>query len=455
MITYPIVRLTLNEQIVEFSDADIIEANIIQEISPISTELPVSEARIRIRTTDPRFEPFSNGEFYNDLSLNSIVNVYEYYDSELPEESPVEQLVGRFYLKEWRNPKEGEFEFICQDAIGLLDTIHFDGTFWGTNTTLGEAVRLLLDPTGIAYSIEAEIQGRQFKGYLTASTVREALKQVLFAGKAFAMTAFSNLIIIRDAILPMPGINPEFAIYSQPFYGEYFYESGALLDGEITTENQTAGQTIELKPLVTQIQLSSHDFTEGDIQEVIYSSYLEPGQYKILYSKPYYNVTAEGVGAIPAYITTEDLRAITTEDGRILSFPGGFEFGINYIFLNVLEAGNVIVRGYPYIDSIQAFIYNDENASNASPNIWKVSDAMLISAENASELLTSLVRFAKLRYLQKTTLFPPLELLPGDIAKVQALYDKFINGIITRIDYRLTGGLLTKTELIGVERIDD
>jgi len=107
MITYPIVRLTLNEQIVEFSDADIIEANIIQEISPISTELPVSEARIRIRTTDPRFEPFSNGEFYNDLSMNSIVNVYEYYDSELPEESPVEQLVGRFLLKGMEKSKRG------------------------------------------------------------------------------------------------------------------------------------------------------------------------------------------------------------------------------------------------------------------------------------------------------------------------------------------------------------
>jgi hypothetical protein len=476
MITYPIVKIILSSQIIEFANLDVIEANMIQEVSPVSTELPISEAKIRIRTTDPRFQPFSEGAFYNELSNNTEIDVYEYYDDETPEFEPITRLLGHFYLKDWKNPKEGEFEFICQDAIGVLDTLQFDGIFWETNTTLGEAVALLLDPTNIAYSIEEAIINREFRGYLSAGTIREALKQVLFISRAFAMTALSNQIVIRDAILPVPGINDLPAIYSQVYYGALFY-GDTEYDGEIPMNEQVMGQKIELKPLVTEIQLVSHDFTKGAVQEEIYSSYLEPGDYKIVYSKPYYNVTAEGAGAVPAYLMTEDLRAITTEDGRILYFPGGFVYGVNYIYLNVIQAGNVVVRGYPYIDSTQVFIYNESEATKdfshgvrygeeeygqtvyakfwmvtAAPNIWKVSDAMLVTADSAPGILDNIVKFAKLRYLQNTTLFPLMELLPGDIAKVESLYNKFINGIITKIDRDLSKGLLAKTELVGVER---
>lgn len=479
MITYPIVKLTLSSQVIEFSKTDVIEARILQEISPTSSELPVSEATIRIRTTDPRFLPFSDGEFYNELSNNTIVDVFEYYDAETPDFVPIERLVGRFYLKEWKNPKEGEFEFVCQDAIGVLDTLQFDGNFWETNISLGEMLSIILDPVDIGYSIAPEISGRLLKGYLTAGTVREALKQVLFAGRAFALTALSDKILIKDAVLPVPGINDSPAFYSVPFYGACFYESDAEYIGEIPMEEQIMGQELNLKPLVTEIRLVSHDFTKRDVQEVIYSAYLEPGSYKIVYSKPYYDVTAEGAGAIPAYLMTEDIRAISTEDGRILYFSGGFVYGVNYIYLEVITAGNVIVRGYPYIDSSQEFIYNESEATKefshgiyygagtygvdiyakywvvtAAPNIWKISDAMLVSTENASVILDSLTKFAKLRYLQNTTLFPPMELLPGDVVKSETLYEKLLNGIIVRIERDLTTGSLSKTELLGVERME-
>ena len=52
----------------------------------------------------------------------------------------LEHYIGRFYLDEWKNPIENEFEFVCRDAIGVLDTISFDGMFWENSVSLGEGL---------------------------------------------------------------------------------------------------------------------------------------------------------------------------------------------------------------------------------------------------------------------------------------------------------------------------
>ena len=478
MRTYPIVKLTLGNQTVEFRDTDVIEAEVVQEISPLSIELPISEATIRIHTLDPRYSPFSDGEFYRELVNNTIVDVYEYYDDGVS--VPTEQFMGRFYLKEWRNPAEGEFEFVCQDAIGVLDTIPFDGMFWAADVMLGHAVETVLDPAGIPFRWgDKEAGERLVKGYLPAGTVREALQQVLFAGRCRALTANSRYIVLWDAILPAGAINDPPLEYGDPYYGAAYFGGGEY-DGVIAAVDKTDKQSLKLTPLVTGVQLISHDFTQGTIQEEIYSAYLEPGDYKIVYSKPYYGVTAEGVGATPAYLMTEDLAyALTTEDGKILSFAGAFEFGVNHVYLHVITAGNVVVRGYPYIDSTRVFSYDEAEATkayssgkfygdatygtdyyakywtvSAAPNIWKVDKAMLVTASMAQDVLDSLVEFAKLRYQQSLTLFPNTSVLPGQIELVDSLYGKDINAVVTRTVSKLSGGYLIDAELVGLEKMN-
>lgn len=479
MKTYPIIKLSLGNQTIEFRDVDVIEAEVVQEISPLSIELPVSEATIRIHTLDPRFSPFSNGEFYRELVNNTIVDVYEYFDNEV--DAPTEHYVGRFYLKEWHNPTEGEFEFICQDAIGVLDTIPFDGMFWATDVTLRQAVETVLDPAGIPFALSKKdgIENRLLKGYLPAGTTREALQHVLFAGRCRARTANSKYIVLYDALLPVGAINDPPVEYGNEYYGAIYY-GGIEYNGVIAATDKTDQQALKLTPLVTGIQLISHDFTQGLIQEEIYSAYLEPGDYKILYNKPYYGVTAEGVGATPAYLMTEDLSyALTTEDGKILSFAGAFEFGVNYVYLHVTAAGNVVVRGYPYIDSMRVFSHDEAEATkeyssgkfygdaeygtdfyakfwtvSAAPNVWQIDKAMLVTASMAQEVLDSLALFAKLRYQQSLTMFPTTELLPGQIELVDSLYGKDVNAIVTRTVSKLSGGYLMDVELVGLEKMN-
>lgn len=475
-ITFPIVRLNISNHTVEFRDTDIIQAEVVQEVHPVGIELPASSASIRIYTTDPRFSPFSDGEFFAELANNMTVDVYESVNDGI---ETVEAYIGRFYLDEWRNPKEGEFEFVCRDAIGVLDTISFDGMFWETATTLGNAISTVLDPVGIPYQVDVSVADRLLKGYLPSGKVREALQQILFAGRVIAVTAQSDQIMIKDAVLPVGGMNEEPQYYGDPVYGELFF-GGLEYDGMIGPNDKTDKSNLSLEPLVTGIELLSHDFTMGTTQEEIYSAWLEPGDYKIVYTKPYYNVTAEGVGATPAYLMTENPTptAITTEDSRILSYEGAFEFGVNHVFLHVKEAGNVVLRGYPWIDSTRVFVYDETEATKqyssgvvyeeatygesyytkywqvtAAPNVWKVDNATLVSADIAPDVLAKLVAYARLRYKQSLVLFPRADVKPGNIELVDSLYQKDINAIVKRVVSNLTGGFLIDAEVIGTERM--
>ena len=240
---------------------------------------------------------------------------------------------------------------------------------------------------------------------------------------------------------------------------------------------------MKLEPLVTGIELIS-DYTKGLTQEEIYSAWLEPGDYKIVYSKPYYDVVAEGVGSVPAYLMTEDNRAITTEDSCVLSWEGAYQYGVNHIFLHVVIAGNVVVRGYPWIASTRAFVYDEAEATkkyssgavygdtatygevyyakfwqvSAAPNVWKVEKATMVSADIAPDVFNMLIHFAKLRYRQNMTLFPRASIRPGHFKLVESLYQKGVNGIVTKITSKLTGvfsSILSYWELKGSFRMAD
>lgn len=438
--SYPIVRLNINNQTIEFRNTDIIQAEVVQEIHPVGIELPASSATIRIYTDDPRFNPFSDGELYAELVDNLIVDVYEMLDG-------VELYVGRFYLNEWRNTNEHEFEFVCQDAIGVLGSLSFDGMFWENSVSLETAVATVLDPTGMPYTVDENIASRQVKGYLPAGTVREALQQVLFAGRAIAVTAQSDKIVIRS----MASLSA--VMYGEGVYGQETYNGIASDEIETITDAQkTDKQSLQIEPLVTDIKLIAHDYSRGTkLEEIFPSTWLEPGEHKVVYSKPYYGVTAEGAGATPAYLMNEALTAaIATEDDRIIGFEGAFDFGVNYVVLHVITAGYVVVRGYEWIDSKREFSYSAEGGQKS--NVWKIENATLVSSELALLTLDKLVTFAGMRYKHEITTFPRMDMQPGKAYHVDTLYGKQISGVVKRVISNLTGGFLMDVELIGVER---
>lgn len=453
MRTFPILKMVLNDQNVEFRDTAILECKVLQETHPISLELPVSTASVVVYTEDTRYSTFSDGEFYTSLSKNLPVDLYESVDG-------VETLIGKFYLDKWSAPSDYRMKFDLVDALGVCANTDYLGSFWTSATAITTVIADVLGPTGITPTIAAGIASRTVKGWIPPGKVREALQQVCYAARCLVSTAKSNGISFADAALPVGVLTGYYGTFN---YGTANY-GGDPYYKPLTDADKTNKQNLTHLPLVTEIILKSHDYYNlGDVAQAtdeIYSAYLEPGDYTIVYSKPYFKVWVDGVGGEPIYTATEDGKVVVTEDStgawgdatvRVATESESFAFYSNYVVLHVVTAGDVKVLGYPWFDNVRVHRYT-ETVQGATPNAMSVDDATLVSADIAADVLAKTVEYFKLRYQQDVTLFPDATIKPGDIRMLSSLYGKFVAGITKKLESNLTGGYLIGAEFVGQER---
>lgn len=509
--TYPIIRMSINNESVVFADAAVIEADVMQEIHPISIEVPASTARVRVyldnvavdalgRTMRDKFSPFSNGIYYQSMVAGLIVDIYESIDG-------IETYIGRFYLDEWKNPTEGEFELLCVDAIGVLENKNYLGNFYEFPTPVSAILADILDPVSFAFAVDTEVGAKKLKGYLPGNkSIRQTLQQVLFAAGAYPTTVGSDVIRVKNGVIPMasavyPGYVFETTETLPAGLVEGLFDSALFSDqavkAPITDLDKTDSQALSILQLVTAVELTAHDYTRGQIVEEIFSAELTPGDYMVVYPKPYWQVTAIGVGDAIVYLATADGEVLVTPDSgiypdvTIFTIYGEFEFGTNHVFLHVTNTGTATVTGKPWVDSTQllscvnpdgvrnyeeGFLFDAADALfdiatfgrewsvYAPPNVWNINDATMvptiITAQEridglpvlAPEVLVKVVEYTRLRYQQNITLFPRVDTKPGEVKIVDSLYGKDVVGVVERMTSNLTGGYLIETELVGTER---
>ncbi len=499
--TFPIIQLHINNETVEFRDKAVIEAEAVQEIHPVGIELPSSTARIRVwldntivddqgRTIRDKFSPFSDGVYYQSMTTGLIVDIRESM-------SGVEHMVGRFYLQEWRNPKQGELELVCVDAIGTLDNKTYLGNFYELPTSVSTIIADIMKSVDVGYEIEPAVASKQLKGYLPGNkTLRESLQHVLFACGAYAVTAGSDKICIKQGIIPLAKVVETISYYdsaSAKYDTANVLYSDQIVDIFITDDEKTDSQELTIQQLVTAVQITSHDYTKSEVEENVFSALLNPGDYLVVYPKPYHWVSASGIGDVITYLGTangEWLIDPASTDDYILGYTiyGEFEFGVNYVYLHVPAADpmpEVMVVGKPWLDGTQlvewinpdgvknyneGFAYDASNAIYdlstyrrdwsvyAPPNVWKIDNATLLpfirtgNEETVNFALARIAEYAKLRYQQNSKLFPRSDVKPGNLAVIDSLYGKDVVGVVERIVSNLSGGYLIDAELVGVER---
>lgn len=290
---------------------------------------------------------------------------------------------------------------------------------------------------------------------------------------------------------------PTLTLYDYP---QTTWYTDILLDTIVTNEEKTDLQELNILQLVTGVEITSHDYSKSETLEEIFKASLAPGEYMVVYSKPYHYVEASGVGDRIAYLGTTTPTNETGQD-EVLVFPdsgtypdvtilttyGEFEFGVNYVYLYVpAPGGTAVVSGKPWLDAKQKFIwvnpagitsyeegavyddplalyddavyYRDWN-TYAPPNVWKITNATLVPFNKSDaevtveEVLARVAEYARLRYQQKANLFPRTDLELGEIDIIESLYGKSVVGVVERINSDLTGGYLINAEFIGVERV--
>lgn len=483
-VTFPVIRLNINNETVTFAGADVVSANVVQEINPLSLELPASQADVTVYSTNSDFNPFSDGRYYQSLTANTAADLLVSNDG-------VETYIGRFYLDKWDNPSEHILSFKFQDAIGVMENIQFDGIFYESETTIAKAIEDLAIFAPTELELDPALTGT-VKGYIPGNiNLRQALQQVCFAAGAYASTQGSDHILIKPVNMPNGKATLEpyyyddkYAIYGKAFYSDY------IADGTIVNTEKLGRQELRIKPMVTGIELITHDYIKSTTSEVIFSDTLEPGDYKIVYIKPYADVSVWGVGDVPEALGTEvDNEVLVTEAGgtypdvTIIGKDGAYAYGPNSISLHVTEAGSVEITGYPYNDNTQSLLWSNpasvQNYSEgstydtagvlydrltsvyrrewsilAAQNAWKITNGTLVDKTIGQTVLARIVEYADARHEQTITALPEKEVDSGSVYILDSLYNKKLVAAAERITTRLSGGYLKETRLVGTEKLE-
>jgi hypothetical protein len=421
-VTVPTIVLTVGNTVLTFTGPEVISAAIVEEVNPVSIELPYNVLEFKIHNTDTSFSMFS-GDIYSLLSERLPVMVYENIDG-------VPQFMGKFYLDTWKNTSEYEFEFRAVDAIGTMAVTDYDGGFWSVPTALDTVLTQVLSPKNILFAVDPSIKDVTIQGWIPPGDYRKALQQICFAAGAVASCARSDRVVISPIELP-------YQIY----------------DAKIRKSQKLQSQPIELLKLVTSIELVSHSYTQGTVIETIFDQYLEAGSHKIVFTKPYSGLVIAGPGYTPDLFVLENGDYFVLENGDFFEVGGEYTFGPNSIYLEMQEAGQVTITGYPYVDSKKSYIFYESGLTEYSnKNVLTISEATMINESNAQSVLNKIRDYYRQRYTQTITLLPS-SFEPKDIISSSTLFEKSILGFIQKMDINLVRGYLQVTDIRGIEPV--
>lgn len=417
-ITRPLVRFLLDTGDIEFAGTEIISAKLIEQTSIVSSETPINTLEFKVRTSDDAFSMFSDS--FSLLKEKLPLLAYEIVDGD-------SQLLGKFYLEKWKNSGERVIEFTAYDIIGVLSDTDFDGAFIDTPTTLTAVMSQVFTPINVSYEIEATLADVEISGYNPAGSYRDALQQICFAAGATIITSRRETMLITPIAIP-----------------DLMYTT-RVRDNEILQN-----PTVELLPVVSKIELVSHNYTQGDTLETIFDEYLAAGSYKIIFDKPYYSVIISGPGYTQSTLATEGGDDITTEYGDYLEAGGEYTTGSNSIYITFSVAGQVTVTGYPWVDSKRSFIFNETGTEEVTnKKTLTISNATMVNIINGQAILDNVRDYNRLRYVQKMRLLPTVEVNTGDIILSNAIQENKLLACATKIETSLTQGFLASVELRG------
>jgi hypothetical protein len=420
-VTHPLIRFLLDSGDVEFSGTQVISARLVEQTSVVSTDTPINTLEFKVKTVDDTFSMFSDS--FSLLKEKLPILAYEYVDGSA-------RLLGKFYLEKWKNTSERVIEFSAYDILGVLKDTDFDGAFLATPTTLTDVMSQTFVPINVSYEIESSLASVEISGYNPAGSYRDALQQICFAAGATIITSRREEMLITPIVIP-----------------------SLVYDTIINDSARMQNPTVELLPVVSRIELVSHNYAQGADIETIYDETLDAGSYKIVFGKPYYNVVITGPGYTQSTLGTEGGDEIGTEGGDTLEAGGEYVTGSNAVYLTLTTGGQVTITGYPWLDSKRSFIFNETGTSEVvNKKTLTISNAMMINVDNAQSILDTARDYNRLRYTQKMRLLPTVEVNTGDIVLSSALQNKKLIAAALKIESDLTRGFLADIELRGTVR---
>jgi len=384
-----------------FSGTEIKACSVVEEINPVSVEMPFNTCEFRLLTDNPQFSIIAPAGGYALLQQRQPVYVYEIVDG-------VVVLIGKFFVDKWNNLSEKEISISAKDMIGVMDTMSYIGIWAQTPETVSTFLtNELLTPMGISHSLDASFTSVALRGILLSGSRRHALQQLCISIGAYATCARSEVV----NILPVKIIS-----------------SSTNYDYVITAAEKSSKQEVQLKPLVTGLEIVSHSFSLDSVKtKYIYGPVVvtAPATLVIEFSELIYSLTGTVTGA------------------TVVSFVN------NILTLSVTVTGTVSVTVPEIVDAQNLYKYHNTVPPSVALNILKISDAIFITDANAQADVTKIYGYYVRRYIQKTRLYAHL-IKVGDTARIATVNNKHIVGAVEKMKIDLSGGFVSDVDIVGL-----
>lgn len=376
----------------EFDSYTLVSGSLLQEVDLTGSELSINTVDFTLYSPTDDFNIFNPKGMYKLLQKKQQITVEGDINNNIT-------LFGNFYIESWKQSSNNMMDLSAIDAIGIMDKTYFLGGMY-TNKNVPDLVDEIMTNAGFGYSVDSAFTNTTVTGWIPYCTHREALQQVVFAIGGFVDTSGGGTIKVR----------------AQPTIPETGKRT-------LTLDKKWLGTSIELKEYITEIQLTTHSYAATGASTQVYSQTLEPGTYLLTFNTAYTNYSITG-GTIS-------------------------ESGANYCKVSVTTAGTVTINGIKYEDSTSVVsVKLPEIEAGEAESVYSVSDATLVTSENALILATQLLDYYQKRISQNIT-FVLQDERTGDIIDVETSKNNFREGIIEKLDIDIINGFSVKAVITG------
>lgn len=375
-----------------FSDTDVVEAKITEEVDLISNTLSINMANFTLHSPTDDFNLLNPQGVFKLFQQGQKVRIRHFLDT-----GPVQ--MGTYRLATWQSADASTGQFTANASVGELDKTDFKLGKIYVNEPAGNIIDEIMASAGWTdYEVEDEIRASPLSGWLAISTHRTALQQVAFAAGAIVDDSRGSAI----------------RIYSQP----------PTYNHLIPRSRKFTGGSVKLLSYISDVSLTAHSYAPKAEAEQIFQGTLTAGLHEIQFDAACTDLTITG-GAIA-------------------------EQHPNYVVVTVETDGEVTITGRKYEDHPTVCLRAAEKLpAGAARNTIKFDSATLVSGMNAAALAQRLYEYYQLRYQTSTSIILDRERAGEKVALQHTDGTGYTMDTVEKMDIDLTGGFVANATLIG------
>lgn len=376
-----------------FEGQEVVTAHVLEEVDLLSNEISINTLNLTLYNRAGKFSILNPEGVFDVLQHKQKFTVWEDVRADARAAEMVSHNMGTFYLSDWENTSDTLASFTATDAVGLLDSAPHNGGVY--DTTAGALAADIL--AGYDYQLAPAYEAERVRGYLPIGTRRSALQQLAFALGAVVDCSRSDKIKI--------------------------YPAPTRASSLITYRRKLLGSKVALRPLITGVAVTGHQYLRGGAEEELFKDDLEAGTHQVTFTEPAADVAVAGAELV--------------------------EWGNNYAVVRVPAAGQVVITGHKYIEAQTVALQRPGNIpANAQENVLRVEGATLVGPERAAGVAQRVLDYYGKRYEQTFQLVAGDEAL-ADMLVVESFGGERVRGALEKMEFDLTGGYRADVRVVG------